>query len=310
MMKSLYDRVFRWTGISVSMGGGPTRTLAKIANRYAKMNKSSPLYPLIRNSQIDDLLAETSVGDVWGIGPERAVLLKKNGITSAIQLRDADDRWIRRNLTLAGLRTVNELRGISSLDPKDRKGQSHTVVSSRSFGRTVSDEESLREAVSFFSFRASEKLYERKMRTGSVTVFVSTDRYGSGPGYFNRAVVKPSGKTDDPAKIAQLALEGLKRIYRPGFEYRKAGVVLSDLSPESEGEQLDLFSSGQHAKRDTMASLIRNINQNRGKDTIRPVFARQDIGRQWQTKFEKLSPNYTTSWEEIPVVSALGAKKI
>ncbi len=298
LARKIRDTTYRYTGIPVSVGCGRTRTLAKLAAQYAKRGDGVQLIP--DNEAASPFLEETSVNSIWGIGPARAALLHEEGVHTAAGLILQDDRWIRKKLTLSGLRTVLELRGESAWNPEDMRNMKQAVTSSRSFASNVYDSESLGRSIEYFSRLAADKLFRRMLKASSVTVFISTDRFSRGPGYFNRVKLGIVGATNNPRVITGLALEGLSIIYRKGFAYSKAGVILEGLQSESEGSQLDLFGYEKMLKEEQLVTALR-------KDGVilypASRFSREED--RWKTKAARKSPDYTTDWNSLPVVNSL-----
>lgn len=293
------ERVGRWTGIPVRVGVGPTKTLAKLASERAKAVPEQVL-ALMRPEHIEAVLEEMPVGEVWGIGRRYAARLEALGVRTARQLRDLPDRWVRRHLSVTGLRTVWELRGISCLPLELAAPPRRTLVRSRSFGRAVTDLMELREAVTMHASRAAEKLRALGLAAGALVVFVSTGAYGRGPHYSGSQLVGFPLPSNDMRMLARAAWEGLRRVYRAGCAYRKAGVLLLDLVPAG-GVQRDLFAALDERSRSLMRA-VDALNRRWGGETIR--LASAGFTRPWEMRQQRRSPRYTTSWAELPVVRA------
>jgi len=186
---------------------------------------------VISRSREAKVLGETHVGDVWGVGAAYARLLKGKGIETARQLRDADRRWVRQRMTVVGARIVEELRGVSCIPlekcPQGRK----SVTCSRSFGVLVESLEELREADAVYMSKAAERLRRSRLAAGVATVFINTSRFDPGAQYRNSATFELAYSTDSTDELLAWALKGLEQIYRPGYRYKKAGVMLNRLSP-------------------------------------------------------------------------------
>jgi DNA polymerase V len=291
------ERVLRCTGIPVSVGLSQTKTLAKIANRLAKKTPDAQgVLDLTAASAQTAALDETPVEDVWGVGPAYARLLKAAGVMTARKLRDADRRWIRQRLTVVGARIVEELRGTSCL-PLERCPQTKkSITCSRSFGVPVERLDELREAVALYMTRAAEKLRKHKLAAGVVTVFINTNRFSPEPQYANAATYELASPTDVTDELLEWASEGLEKIYREGYRYKKAGVMLNQLTP---ADQLSMRLYGDEAfeRSRRVMRAVDEINRRHGRDTVRLGAARPD-GR-WRTKFLRRSPNYTTRIHEV-----------
>lgn len=291
------ERVRRWTGVPVSIGCGPTKVLAKLANRAAKQHAETQgvldLSPLPERTQVLD---ETMVGDVWGIGPAYAKLLKAAGITTARKLRDADRRWIRQRMTVVGARIVEELRGISCLPFEQCPQQKKSVTCSRSFGVPVVSLEELREAVAVYMTRAAERMRKHDMAAGALTVFINTNRFSREPQYANAITIELACATNTTDELLAWALKGLVQIYRPGFRYKKAGVMLLNLRP-AERLTARLFGQADFERAQRVMRAVDDINRRLGRDTIR--FGAANPAGRWQTKALRRSRRYTTCLEEV-----------
>ncbi|MBN2158700.1 MAG: Y-family DNA polymerase [Spirochaetes bacterium] len=302
--RRIRETVKQWTGIPVTIGIAPTKTLAKLASRIGKRDRSCRgVFDLNDGGRADRALEATGAGDVWGVGRQYAELLRRNGIRTARQLRDAPERWVRRHMTIAGLRTVWELRGVPCIPldelPAPRKG----IVSSRSFGRPVERPEELREAVAAYTARAAEKLRAQKSVAGSITVFLSTNRFREDDPQYSTGVTcrlpVPSSYTP---RLIHVAGRLLDRIYRRGYRYKKAGVMLYEIMPEGDA-QLDLFSRLHDTDRTRrLMQAVDRVNRAMGRHTLH--FAAEGIAMPWQMRREFLSKRFTTHWEELPVVLA------
>jgi DNA polymerase V len=294
---NIREKVFKWTGIPVSIGIGQTKTLAKVANRLAKKDTAlQGVLDLMPFETQTEALEMTPVGDVWGVGPAYSKMLKAAGITTARKLRDADRSWIRRRMTIVGARIVEELRGISCLPLEQCPQQKRSLTCSRSFGLPVESLYELREAVVVYLSRAAERLRRGKLAARVVTVFINTNRFSTEPQYGNSVTYELAYSTDSTKELLEWVLKGLKSIYRPGYRYKKAGVMLNGLVP---AEQLSrrFFGDVDFERSHRVMKAVDDINRRHGHDTVRFGVARPK-GR-WQTKSLRRSQNYTTSLEEV-----------
>ena len=294
---NIREKVLQWTGIPVSVGIAQTKTLAKVANNLAK--KDAKLQGVFDLTPIDvqtEALEQTSVGEVWGVGPAYSKLLKAAGITTARKLRDADRRWIRQRMTVVGARIVEELRGISCLPLEQCPQQKKSITCSRSFGLPVESLEELREAVAVYMSRAAERLRRGKLAAGVVTVFINTNRFSTEPQYGNSITSELAYSTDSTKELLEWALKGLAQIYRSGYRYKKAGVMLNHLVP---ADQLSMrfFDDAAFERSRSVLKAVDEINRRHGRDTVRFGIA-QPKGR-WQTKSLRRSQNYTTNLREV-----------
>lgn len=290
-------RVYKWTGIPCSMGISRTKTLAKVAQRYTKKHPDAQgVLDLTGQSDQTAVLEETAVGDVWGVGPAYAKLLKGAGVDTAKKLRDADRRWVRQRMTVVGARIVEELRGVNCIPlekcPQGRK----SVTCSRSFGVLVESLEELREAVAVYMTKAAERLRRSRLAAGVVTVFINTSRFSAEPQYSNSATMELAYPTDSTNELMAWALKGLERIYRSGYRYKKAGVMLNRLTP-ADGLSMRLFGDEGFEKSRRLMRAVDEINLRFGRDTVRFGAARP--GGRWETKFLRRSRRYTTCLDEV-----------
>ncbi|MBN2726423.1 Y-family DNA polymerase [Candidatus Mcinerneyibacteriota bacterium] len=292
--------VWQWTRIPVSVGIGPTKTLAKAANRRAKA-RGEGVTCLDSPEAARGLLEETPVEEVWGIGPRYAAKLRRRGVETAYSLSTLPDRWIRENLGgIAGLRVARELRGESCLELEDIAPKKE-IVCSRSFGTPVTKKREMEEAVATYAARAAEKLRSQKSLASLVTVFFYTDRFRKEePQYGNTATSSLMEPTDATGTLIRTALALTGRIFRGGYSYKKCGVLLSGVIPAGE-RPLSLFPLPEAGKERDVSSLLDHINEKWGRDTL--VYAAQGVSSQkWPMKRQMLSPRYTTVWDEILTV--------
>jgi DNA polymerase V len=298
----LRKRVRQCVGIPVSIGIAPTKTLAKIANRIAKKNASCEgVFDITEHGDPDGLLAAVAVEDVWGIGRQYASKLNRQGIFNGLQLKNGDPAWIRKHLTVTGLRTVMELQGVSCLPLADIPGDRKSLVSSRSFGRPVTSRGDLREAVASYVSAAAARLRAQGLVAGFLHVFLATNRFKEDlpqySGCLMTALPQPTGCT---STLIRSACQVLERIYKPGYEYQKAGVMLTGLVSRKRCQQ-NLFLPPADERADLMAAMDR-INTRWGRNTLQ--FAAAGLAKPWTMRQYRKSPAYTTNWGELPVATA------
>lgn len=294
------ERVRRDTGVPVTIGIAETKTLAKLANHLAKNSrKAAGVLDLTGSPYRDEALARTPVEEVWGVGQAHSKVLKQKGILTALQLRDVDTQWAREAMTVVGARIVMELRGVNCMPLEVCPPSKKSLTCSRTFGKATPSLTDLREAVSLYTTRVAEKLRRARLATGVVTVFVHTDRFADGPQYHNAGTHTLSYPTDSTQEILRCALDALERIFREGFNYRKAGVMLHSLSP-AEQLTLRMFGDGKSEKFRQVMVAVDKLNRRWGKNTVR--FAVANPGGRWRTKFGKRSPGYTTRLDEVLTV--------
>ncbi len=296
--REIRAKVLRWTGIPVSVGIAPTKTLAKIANKLAKKNKMCQgVLDITNHPRIDDFLASVDVGDVWGVGWQYTRLLKRHGINTALDLRNARDGFIRKHMTVQGLRTAWELRGESCIELEEVTPDKKQIVSSRSFGKDVGEYRELSEAIATYATRAAEKLRSQNSICGHISVWIETNRFKpKNPQYSNAISCRLPEPTAFTPMLIKYALYLLKRIYRDGYGYKKAGVALLDIVPANE-TQLNLFMKIHHTKNKNLMSAMDSINSQWGRETVRSGASGYE--RPWGMKRAMLSKRYTTRWGEL-----------
>ncbi|KPK75927.1 MAG: SOS mutagenesis and repair protein UmuC [Phycisphaerae bacterium SM23_30] len=291
--------VKRWTGIPVSVGIAPTKTLAKIANHLAKKSpKADGVLDLTDSPYLDHALAAVGVKNVWGVGPAHARRLRKIGIENALQLRDADDRWVQKHMSVVGLRTVYELRGRPCYDLETAPAPQKGLACSKSFGRPVESLADLAEAVALYATRAAERLRRQKLAAGALCVFVMTNLFSKKDRrYFNSHTTELPVATSDTAELISYALAALEKIYRPGHKFKKAGVICDQLTCRNK-IQLNLFDPVDRPRSRRLMQTLDAVNALYAPDTLR--YAAAGLDRPWKTRFEKRSCRYTTNWNELP----------
>jgi len=307
---TIRNQVEQWTGIRVSIGVGPTKTLAKLANRLAKKNKAATncVMVLATESEIEDALRRTAVADLWGIGRRYGKQLRERwGIYDGWQLSQVSETFATKYLGgVVGTRLVRELKGIPSREMEDERTQKKMIATTRMFGRKVYDLQEIREAVATYTARAAEKLRRQFSAAGYLSVFIISHAPGQrhGMAYDNHCTLeKPSA---DSSVLIHAALELVNAIFKPGLVYKKAGVVLGDIVPES-ARQGSLFDANSSNDNLPLMLAIDNINfscppahQPQHDSILR--FAASGTNRGWKMKQEFRSPRYTTKWAEMPKV--------
>lgn len=292
------DKVTQGTGIPVSLGIAPTKTLAKVANKFAKK------YPAYKRLCIIDTeekrekaLKLFDIGDVWGIGRRQAAKLARQGVKTAYDFTQLSGPWVRKNMTVVGERTWKELRGISCIDMETSPPPKRQICTSRSFGKMIEDLPTLSEAIATHASTCARKLREQKSYATSLMVFIHTNNFREDlPQYWKNTVVKLPVPTADTLDIVHYALAGLNKIFMEGYRYKKAGVIITEITGNA---QLGLFDSVDRSKRDKLMQAIDKIN---GKYQHRIKLAVQGNGREWKLKQEQLSGHYTTDINEIIIV--------
>lgn len=282
--KELKNRILQWTGIPVSIGLGTTKTQAKLANKIAKSGQGVHLF------EHTDLKA-FPVEDVWGIGAKSTLKLKSFGVYTAYNLTQKDDHWIRKRLSVMGLRTAWELRGTPAvLDlPISKKG----IVSSRSFATAIEDKDHLLEAIMNFVAKGARKLRKEKARAGYLEVFVSTSRFKE-PHYSNSCGLSlPLSSSFNPT-LMKHTRSLFEKIYRPGLGYKRAGIFLGDITTAN---QLNLFS--KRFEREELMEIFDKTNRRYGQELL---FIASQGNRNYWNQASYRSLRYTTYWPEIPSI--------
>lgn len=297
------NTIKKWVGVPVSIGIAYTKTLAKLANRRAKKNPTyGGVLSLIDNPEIDNHLKSVEVADVWGVGRQYTKMLNCHRIYNAWDLANANQKWIKKSMTVQGLRTVLELNGVPCIKaeytPPDKKG----IISSRSFGRNVTEKSELAEAVASYVTRATDKLRLQRSIARVVNVYLRTNPFKDTPQYHNGCQIVLPVATDFTNEIIKYALKGLDQIYKPGYIYQKAGIMLTGIIPKTH-DQTSLFDDVNRDKYQRVSDAMDKININMGTGTI--IFAAAGVKKEWKMKRELKSPQYTTRWEEIPNVKAI-----
>lgn len=299
-------RIQQWLGLAVCVGIAPSKTLAKLANHCAKkgLAGSGGLcdFTTMTESQLSQLFAGIEVGEVWGVGRKIEARLADIGITTVLQLREADPDLIRSKFSVVLERTVRELRGVSCLDLEEVVPDKQQIMCSRSFGQYVYDRDQLEEVVVSYVARAAEKLRKQASLAGALMVFIRTNPFNPKEPQYQRSMTIPLPEaTADTRVLVMWALKGLKRIYRPGFAYQKAGVMLSELRPKAMA-QVSLFADLEDDRGQRLMATLDVINQRWGRGTLRS--AAEGMEKPWQMKRQRLSPSYTTDWDGLPMVIA------
>lgn len=302
LCKKIRSTVHQATGIPVSIGLALSRTLAKLAILQAKRDPTQEgVFLMPEGKERDCLLEATSVSEVWGIGRRLAGFLQKRGIRTAKQLRDADDLWLKKNLTIRGLEIAWELRGISCIRPLRNEGRHQSIQVCRSFGRPLSRLEPLRSAIATFAASAATQLRQRELETRLVEVVLWTNRFCGGPHFFScvRRLAKP---TAYPPDLIKAALDGLCQILHPGFEYSKGGVFLREFAPSSvrQTELFEVLGETDSKKRAFMRA-VDAVNRAVGYEALRPAWTKGS--GEWEPRSAHRSPAYTSELSSVAEVA-------
>lgn len=292
--------VTKGTGIPVSIGFAPTKALAKVANKIAKKypERTQSVYIIDNDEKRIKALKWTKIEDVWGIGRKYARRLQAINITNAYQFTQLPDQWVRKEMAVVGLRLKHELEGKPTLDleqPKSKK----MIATTRSFEKSMTKFDDISERVATFTTSCAEKLRKQSSHCNMIMVFVQTNYFRKDqPQYYRNITIKTDFPTNSTIELNHYAQIGLKAIYKEGYHYKKAGVVVMGLTPNNE-TQMSLFNSS-NPKHQPLMSVIDKMNKSYGTNKVK--FGNQSLGRQWKMKQEKLSNCFTTKLKEVITV--------
>jgi DNA polymerase V len=295
-------RVTKWIGIPISIGIAPTKALAKVANRVAKKYPSNTknVYFIDSEEKRIKALKWVKIEDVWGIGEQHSKRLKSLNVNTAFAFTQLNDSWVRKNLSVMGLRLKQDLQGISTLDLEEFQAKKN-IATTRSFEKNYTELEQLKERVTTFAVTCAEKLRKQKSCCNAMMVFIHTNGFRKElPQYSRNIIVKLPFPTNSGIELARFAVEALERIFKNGFSYKKAGVMVMDFSQENK-TQLKFFENSNPKHIPLMQSLDK-INNMFGQQKVK--LASQDLKRMWKMRQEKLSPRYTTNLNEIITIHA------
>ena len=296
--QEIRSTVLQWTGIPTSIGIAKTKTLSKVANHIAK-KKQSGVTSLIGVENIDPILEKVDINDVWGVGRQLTKFYHKNGIYNAKQLKNKSNTWIKKNSNVLGSRTAMELRGISCIDIEKTTSKRKSCVVSRSFGQRVEKFQELKEAVAGYCLNASEKIRSESLIAKSITVFIRTSLFQSRFGHYsNSKTIDFPIATNNSIEIVKTALTALESIFKNGYRYQKAGVMLSNLS-ESTGSK-NLFSSEKDEKISCLMRSIDNTNYRYGRSTL--SLASAGVHKRWNSKRQHYSKIDTADFYCLPMI--------
>jgi DNA polymerase V len=303
LSRSIRETVRRWTGIPVCVGLGRTKTLAKVANRVAKKSPECDGVRLLHDeADVDAVLSGVEAVDVWGVGRRSARKLAALGVRTALDLKGMGEGRARRLLTVCGLHTVLELRGVPCIPLEEAPPPARSITCSRSFGVRVARLESLEEALAAYVQRAGEKLRRRGLLARAVQVFVETNRFATDPQYEAASCLPLETPTAYTPLLLSTALKILRKLYRKGYKYQKTGVLLLDLVPEK-GRQCSLLEpdAAELERRRALMRAVDAVNSRYSRDALR--LAASGVGsKEWHMRQERLSRRYTTHWQELPLV--------
>lgn len=292
------QKIKMWTGIPVSIGIASTKTLAKAANHMAKKNNLG-VFDLRDTQQQKEVLNNFAVKDIWGIGFQLDKKLAGLGIYTAQQLRQSQPKIIRQYFGVTVERTLLELLDISCIGLESSKPRKN-IISSRSFGKPISQLTEIEEAISGYVATACVKLRRQQSKAQGIYVFLQTNPFNPKQKFYTgNAVGRFAHSSDDTRFIIQAAKDAVKKIFLPNRNYHKAGIILTDITANAVN-QFDLFTAEQEQKTTELMQLVDNINNKMGKNTI--FIAAQGTKRKWEMRANQQTPKSTTRWEDLPLV--------
>ncbi|SVC01332.1 uncharacterized protein METZ01_LOCUS254186, partial [marine metagenome] len=298
--KEIRDIVLQWTGIPTSIGIAKTKTLSKVANHIAKKTKSG-VVSLIGVKDIDPILEKVEVNNIWGVGKQLTKFFVKNGISNAKQLKNISNTWIKKNSNVLSSRTAMELRGISCIDLETTSSKRKSCVVSRSFAKKVEKLQELQESITGYCLNAAEKIRSESLIAKSITVFIRTSPFQSQFTYYsNSKTIDLPIATDNSIEIVKTALTGLKDIFKNGYRYQKAGIMISGLSNSQESK--NLFSSIKDDKIKSLMKTIDNTNYRFGRSTL--SLAGAGVNKKWNIKRQHYSKIDTSDFNCLPIIKS------
>ncbi len=290
------QQVKKQIGIPISIGIGPTKTLAKIANGIAKKSPDG-VFDITNHPQLNDILKSIAVGDIWGIGYRYSKKLCARGITTAYDFKNCDERWVRKNFTINGLRTLLELRGVECLE-LEQTDPKQSITVSRLFGRNVTDLVELKEGIAAHTITAGEKLRKQNMCAQQVIIFTCFVTYHDNTRQYDSCQFQLPIATSYTPTLLWAATVCVEKLFKKGCIYKKVGIILDDFVP-ADAIQMNGFSQfpKNREKQIRLMKTIDTINSKLGKNKVSYAVAGTD--QTWRNKQEKKTPAYTTNWHEI-----------
>lgn len=305
---AIRNRVKQWTGLPVCVGFGASKTLAKLANRCAK---KEPRWQgvcdltAMDSAEVEQTLARVPVQDVWGIGRKLAEVLIRGGIKTAADLRRAEPKRIRERFNVVVERSVSELHGTSCITWETEPPAKQQIISSRSFGAPLYTLDELREPVHVYMARAAEKLRRQGSTAGRVGVWIETNRFRSQDAQYSPSQsIRLPDATDDTASLTAWAVALLRSIWREGYRYVKAGVMLDELRPKAmmQGTLFDAAPATKRVRRDQLMAVLDTAARKWGRGTVGVGHAGVKAPPRWVMQRGLMSPRYTTRWDEVRCV--------
>ena len=299
--KHIRQTIKQWVGIPVSIGVGSTKTLSKIANHLAKKEADYEGICILKGDEkIEEALNRIEIGDVWGIGRRLSKFLRNYGVCTAKQFAFLDRRWIRKNMGVVGEKIQLELCGVSCLDLELLPSPKKSCCVSRSFSRPIEKIEELQESIANYGSRVAEKIREEGLIAQSMSIFVLTNHFNKKEKQYSSSIkLQLDYPTSDSKLIVKRAVEGIQCIYKKGYRYKKAGIILYELHSSSSVRGLLDYDK---PRTDSLMRSLDEINYRYGSATLR--LAAEGIRRSWHMRREKVSPCYTTSFDQLMIVKS------
>jgi len=299
--KHIRQTIKQWVGIPVSIGVGSTKTLSKIANHLAKKEADYEGICILKGDEkIEEALNRIEIGDVWGIGRRLSKFLRNYGVCTAKQFAFLDRRWIRKNMGVVGEKIQLELCGVSCLDLELLPSPKKSCCVSRSFSRPIEKIEELQESIANYGSRVAEKIREEGLIAQSMSIFVLTNHFNKKEKQYSSSIkLQLDYPTSDSKLIVKRAVEGIQRIYKEGYRYKKAGIILYELYSSSSVRGLLDYDK---PRTDSLMRSLDEINYRYGSATLR--LAAEGVRRSWHMRREKVSPCYTTSFDQLMIVKS------
>lgn len=304
--QQIKQRVKQGLGLPIAIGIAPSKTLAKLANHLAKkLDGYEGVLDLsaLSETSINLLLKNLSVGEVWGIGKQLAAQLQAGGIYSALDLKLANPNLLKRRSSIIE-RIIMELNGIACIQLQEVSAAKQQILSSRSFGRGVTEYADMEQAVASYTARAAEKLRSQSSVCQTISVYIRTDPFKT-PRYTNHQTLGLVYPSDNSSLLIQMAKRALKRIWQPGLVYQKTGVTLSEISPKG-ALQLDVFAPNPkysaNPKSDSLMQVLDEVNRKMGRGKLHLAAEGLSNNKDWRMRRDYCSPRYTTRWDELLIV--------
>ena len=299
--REIRQTVLKWTGIPTSIGIAKTKTLSKVANHIAK-KKQSGVTSLIGIENLDPILEKVEINDVWGVGRQLTKFYQKNGIYNAKQLKNKSNTWIKKSSNVLSSRTAMELRGVPCIDIETTQTKRKSCVVSRSFGKRIESFQELKEAVANYCLNASEKIRSESLVAKAITVFVKTSPFQRNFGYYsNSKTVDFPIATNNSIETVKTAVASLESIFKNGYRYQKAGVMLTGLS-NADGKK-NLFSSEKDEKINSLMRSMDNTNYRYGRATL--SLASAGVHKKWNMRRQYSSKIDTADFYCLPTIKAI-----